>query len=41
MDWTCTGYANTLNNSGPAQNFIKVFIENTTTVQVDCFCTDQ
>ncbi len=30
-----TGYANTLNNSGPAQNFIKVFIEKTTTVKVD------
>lgn len=30
-----TGYANTLNNSGPGQNFIKVFIEKTTSVKVD------
>jgi transforming growth factor-beta-induced protein len=30
-----TGYANTLNNSGPAQNFVQVYIEKTSSVTVD------
>ncbi|MDP2238266.1 MAG: fasciclin domain-containing protein [Bacteroidales bacterium] len=30
-----TGYVNTLNNSGPAQNFIKVYIQKTSSVKVD------